>query len=710
MMPPGVYRFGVFEVDPRAGELRKSGVRLKIPGQPFQVLVTLLENAGQVVTREQMRSALWPKDTFVDFESGLNTAVKGLREVLGDSAERPLFIETLPRRGYRFVAPVTQNGASRTIAANKAGSLANRNRFPRIWIMVVVVLLLAGVRTFAWLNRSFPPPRVLGTTQVTHDGFDKTNSLTDGSRLYITESTGSRQFLVQVSVAGGETSIIPTPFTNITISDISPDHSRLLVADAVGTENDGQVWVLPLPTGAPRRLGDVVAHWNLWSPGWAVWSPDGRRIAFARNSKIYLSDADGASIRELVALSGPASEICFSPDGTRLRFTVWSRQHDSPLIWEVGSDGTNLHPVFPKWQSPPAEIAGAWSGDGRYYFFTTCDNPNRCSIWVMHERAGPFHSRTLAPVQLTTSPTPVFFNGVSPDGKIVFAGTWSPRTELVRYDARSRQFAPFLGGISNASDLDFSRDGKWVAYVSDPDRTLWRSRVDGSERLQLTAPPVSVALPHWSPDGAQIAYVDERYAGPYWRIFLTSAQGGTPLELLSENRNQLDPSWSPDGKQLVFGRVPWLDGSAGKISIQIFDLRSKQVATIPGSEDLFCPRWSPDGQHLAAMSVDRRKLVLFDFKTKKWADWTNEPGTIGYPAWSRDGRYIYYDSSSNSNPTYRRIKIGQSRSEFLIDLKGLKRATGSLLGPWSGIAPGDSPLFDRDLSTAEIYALKLELP
>ena len=138
-----------------------------------------------------------------------------------------------------------------------------------------------------WFNTPFSPPKIIRTAQITHDGFDKTNALSDGSRLYITESTGSRQFLVQVSVAGGESSVIPTPFASIAISDVSPDHSQMLVADAVGTENESQIWVLPLPTGMPRRLGDIVAHWNLWSAGWAGRFPYGRQIAFTKGSEIY---------------------------------------------------------------------------------------------------------------------------------------------------------------------------------------------------------------------------------------------------------------------------------------------------------------------------------------------------------------------------------------------------------------------------------------
>jgi Tol biopolymer transport system component len=306
----------------------------------------------------------------------------------------------------------------------------------------------------------------------------------------------------------------------------------------------------------------------------------------------------------------------------------------------------------------------------------------------------------------------LYFNGISPDGRRIFAGGWTARSEIVRYDPGSHQFVPFLGGISAAA-LDFSRDGKWVAYVSHPNSTLWRSHVDGSERRQLTSAASWVLMPRWSPDGTQIAFVDDQ-TGPLWKMFLIAAQGGTPQEVLAENEHQMDPNWSPDGRQLVFGRVPWLKGSGEKIAIQTFDLNSKEVSIIPGSQDLFAPRWSPLGKYLAALSVTGNKLLLYDFKTQKWSDWVSESGDIEHPEWSRDGKYIYYNSTSTKNPTYRRVKLGQTRSEFLIDLKDVHRGgtdpAAAALGPWSALGPDGSALFGRDLSSDEVYSLEVELP
>src|SRR5216683_4713241 len=160
---------------------------------------------------------------------------------------------------------------------------------------------------------------------------------------------------------------------------------------------------------------------------------------------------------------------------------------------------------------------------------------------------GFFDRRSLAPFQLTTGPMSLDSPVPGVDGKRLFAHGLLSRGQLVRYETRSHQFVQFLSGIS-AGELDFSRDGKWVTYVSYPDYALWRSRVDGSDPLQLTFPPMSADLPRWSPDGTQIAFVDSELGKPL-KIFLLSAQGGTPQELLPETHNQVDPVWSPDGKR-----------------------------------------------------------------------------------------------------------------------------------------------------------------
>jgi len=568
------------------------------------------------------------------------------------------------------------------------------SKFRRKWWVAAAISVVAVGVTLTWLNWPIPSPRIVNTIQITHDGFPKSRVLTDGPRVYITEVTSAKQVLVQVSSTGGETSQIPTPFTNIVLSDISPDHSQMLVGDAHGIENEYSAWVLPLPSGTPRRLADIVAQW-------IVWSPDGRQVAFAKGTDIYVAKADGSNPHKLLGIAGTATDLRFSPDNSRLRFTLNNSDLSNSTIWEVRTDGAGLHRLLPGWHIPDSECCGVWSADGRYYFFVSVTS-GLSNIWVLREPRGPFDLRASAPFQLTTGPMSLTFLTPSPDGKRLFADGYQPRAELVRYDAKSHQFTPFLAGIS-AGEVSFSQDGNWITYVSYPDRSLWRSRVDGRERLQLTSAPISAFLPRWSPDGKQIAYADQQPGRP-WRVFLISSDGGTPREVLSEKENQNDVGWSPDGKQLVFGRVPFLQGTTDKIVIKIVDLVTKKESIVPGSANMYAPRWSPDGQHLVAVSADNKKLLLFDFKTQKWADWITSD-LLGAPSWSKDGAYVYYDDMSAGSSSYRRIKVGAKKSDLVVQLADI-----NLYSFMTGITPDGSPLLTRDVSVDEIYSLEVELP
>jgi serine/threonine protein kinase/Tol biopolymer transport system component len=570
----------------------------------------------------------------------------------------------------------------------------------KFWKIAIPVGLLAAALVVVLVRfvRTLPPPRVVKTTQITHDGVPKLRALTDGSRLYILEPVGHQNLLVQVAVAGGDTSPVPNPFSHIVMDDISPDHSQLLVADwpVGGSREDQQGWALPLPTGSPRRLGDVVASFG-------TWSADGKYLAFSKqtgNHPIFLADAEGRNARQLTTLPDVAYNLRFSPDRTRLRFAMRNAQENSSAIWEIGIDGKNLHQLLPGWRDSPQQCCGTWTPDGRYYIFTDSDAGND-ELYAIPEARGWFH-RTV-PTQLTSGPMQFPWGVPSPDSKKFYADGWLSRSEIVRYDSRAQGFVAFLSGIS-ADFVDFSRDGQWVTYVSIPGNSLWRCRVDGSERLQLTSPPSSAFLPHWSPDNSQIIYTDF-HAGQAQKTFLISAQGGEPVPMFSEEGNQFDANFSPDGKKIAYGRSPLFFRNRGdKLDIRILDVAAKQISVVPGSENLYAPRWSPDGQYLAGISADNKKLVLYNFKTQKWSDWVTGIGLVGTPIWSRDSKYLYFDNIGGEHPGYRRIKLGETRSEFLVDLSNLHRSW------WSGITPEGDPIFSRDISTDEIYALDLELP
>jgi eukaryotic-like serine/threonine-protein kinase len=563
------------------------------------------------------------------------------------------------------------------------------------WAAGAISVLVVLATAFAWIS-SPPPPRVVNTTQLTHDNTHKTGLVTDGSRLYINESGLSLQ-IVQVSTSGGEVSPIVTPFDNVATLAISPDHTQLLVANPVGTSLEAPFWSLPLPTGAPRRLGDVVGTHSA-----GTWSPDGKLLVFARGSDLYQANADGSEPRRLATVEGLPWAPHFSPDGKRIGFSI--EKSDEYSLWEIRQDGSDLHPVFSNGQGPTDACCGQWTPDGRYFFFVSSGGLSVWNVWVKREPGALSLWRSPAPMQMTTGPTSFGNFTLGTDGKKMYVDAGQGRAELVRYDSKANQLVPYLSGIS-AGELDFSRDGKWITYASYPEGDLWRMRAEGADRVQLTFGPVSVGLPRWSPDGSQIAYVATQRRKP-WKIFLISAQGGTPQELLPEDQGEVDPTWSPDGKRLAFGR------STDQTSkgIYVVDLATRRFSALPGADKLFSPRWSPDGRYLAALNDDSTKLLLFDFKTQTWSDWVSEPGIVGFPNWSQDGNYVYYDTTNTEHPSFRRVKIGQTHSEQLVDLTGVLRYSSAPAFGWSNIAPDGSALFDRDRSTDEIYTLDLDLP
>jgi serine/threonine protein kinase/Tol biopolymer transport system component len=563
----------------------------------------------------------------------------------------------------------------------------------RFWIAGAILLLLILAITASFLRSSNRIPRIVGSTQITRDGFSKSDLVTDGTRMYFSEFVGERSILAQVSTAGGETGTIPTVFTSIEIDDISADHSELLARDRIGTELEDPYWSVPLPTGSRRRVGDLVGHA-------AAWSPDRRHLLYANGQDIYIANHDGSGPRKLLSLGERASSLIISPDGNRIRFEIGNPFSGNTALWEARGDGTGLHALLPSWNNPARECCGRWTSDGRYFVFVSTNNKGT-NIWALPERQSFLQSASPAPLQLTTGPLNYTEALPSQDGSKLFVVGSQPRGELVRYDTRSQQFLPFLSGIS-ASELDYSRDGQWVVYVAYPDYALWRSHADGSDRLQLTYPPTVAHLPRWSPDGKQIAFVSLHDSN--WKIFLMSALGGAPQELLpQEKEDEADPVFSSDGAQLAFGDV------GGRFVIRLVDLQTHRVSTIPGSEGWFSPRWSPDGRYLATISQDSLKVAFFDCKNQKWSEPIAEPAVIGFPTWSRDSKYLYFDEGG-ADPTFRRIKVGAASSEMLFRLKGISRAGSNMVGEWSGLTPDGLPLFTRDISIQEIYALDVELP
>lgn len=708
-----IIRFGSFEVDLPSGELRRSGIKLKLSGQPFDVLVALLEKPGQVVTREELHDKLWAQDTFVDFEQGLNKAINKLRDALGDDADNPRFVETLPRRGYRFLVPLTQP-TEPTVAAISAtprdhqtdvalpGSPAHLTRRWRIILVaaaaatIIVIAALGALSARKWRARSIGQLKILRFSQLTKDGLLKSGPIaTDGVRIYFSETLpGNLRSLAQVSTTGGEVVHLPNPHNMPRVLDLSRDETELLVGNpentGVGEDSTADsLWVQPVAGGSPRRVGSLLVND-------AAWGVQPATIVYGDGDSVYLINQDGTDSHKLLTQPGSPYSFSFSPDGQVLRFSRHTNSGSSNAIMEASARGTGLHELFPG-------CCGKWTPDGRYFVFQS-DQDGRTDLWALPESGFVWKNAGSRPIQLTAGPLEFEAPVSSKDGKEIFAIGNLGRTEIVRYDLRNRHFVPYLPGIS-ADGLTFSEDGEWVAYTSYPDGTLWRSRVDGSERVQLTFPPMRVLLPHWSPDGQQLVFF-ARNPGQPWSISLLSSKGGTPKQVVSDPEDRADPNWSPDGNSLVFGST-----NVPNDPIWIVDLRTGHVSTLPGSVGLFSPRWSPDGRYICAVHSGRPfKLMLFDLTNQQW---TQLVDSAGFPTWSHDGRYIYFQRGDPADwsDTINRIRLVDRRVEKIVDMKDLGRSTGGSSDvEWLGLAPDDSPLVATDISTNEIYALDVQWP
>jgi serine/threonine protein kinase/Tol biopolymer transport system component len=573
--------------------------------------------------------------------------------------------------------------------------------------LVVPVLLILALGAAYLLRPTLPPPRVTGTTQLTHDGTVKLFGVgdtppplaTDGSRIYFTEGA-INSVLTQVSTDGGESVPIALPFTPSGVDAISPTRPELLIGGPPSIANSAAaLWMVPVPGGQPRRVGDLM-HSD------ATWSLDGTILYFTMGSDMFTANGDGRNVKKVFsAKNGMPFWPRLSPDGALLRFSIYDPKLLTSSLWEAQSDGSRPRQLLAGWNSTPNECCGNWLSDGKYFVFQST-RAGIENLWAIREKESFWQKVSREPVQLTvgqmrsSSPLP------SKDGKKLFFIGSSPRGELVRFDPKTKQFAPFLSGLS-AEGLSISKDGTRVTYVSFPEGVLWQSKTDGSDRHQLTFPPFEVGVPSWSSSGTQIAFSGHEPGKP-WKIYVVSAGGGNPEQLTSGEHNDMDPSWSPDGNSMVFGVLAQEVRTSKEDAIHIMDLKTRQVSVVPNSAGLFSPRYSPDGRYLLAITSANDKLLVFDLTTKKWDDVVK--AFVAYPSWSHDGKCIYFnDPSAKALPVYR-VCLNNGKPETVVNLADFGRLAQGRFGWWTGIGPDESILAVRDISIQEINSLDLQLP
>jgi Tol biopolymer transport system component len=682
-----------------------------------------LTNQGELLSKNDLIKAVWG-DTKVE-PGNLDFQLSALRKALGDDGRR--YIENFPKRGYRFGVPVEElsvKPSSNEFPPPPALAVPPREepvaqpdmtptppiqpqrlneglaeRSPRLWstrsaiwataLTTAIAGTLFVVVQVTSLERPASRPRVSRIAQVSPDGAGKPTHnplLSDGKRLFF-ELNGQ---VMSMPVDGGE----PQPVNalrDFRVLDASRTRSEFLARKFKDPGAEGGLWIVPL-NGSPRRFGDLTVS------GDAAWSRDGRRIAYIDDRSLFVINSDGTGTTKVATVAGHPLLPRWSPDGSGVRFTVGTqadRQNQSSL-WEVRANGANLHRLLAGWNEEANVCCGDWTPDGKYFVFMV-DQGDRSDIWVLDEQAAS-KSRP-DPIRLTEgdlkydSPVP------SQDGSRIFAYGRQRHGQLARLDPRTRTFAPYLGGIS-AFSVDFSRDRKWVIYVTQPESNLWRARIDGSDKLQLTHAPTTVDGCAWSPDGKQIAFRGGPEGG-HKRIYLISQDGGLPTPLTSEDIEQGIPSWSPDGNHLTFGDVPERFGHpTGGERVHIYDVQRHTSETLPQSAGLWTARWSPNGRYISALTIEGQKIMLYDMKTARWRAVGAEH--VNTPNWSRDSKYIYYDTEGPSQ-LIRRVRVSDGQVEDLFNLDDYH----SMVFPWAGLSLDGFPIVLQGFHDAQVYALEL---
>ena len=754
--------FGSFEVDLNTGEIRKSGMRVRLQGQPFRVLVALLANPGEVITREELQHQLWGEHTTVDFERGIATAMSKLRDALGDSADHPLYIETLAKRGFRFIAPVTVEQPSNlpgtgTLPEPDAGAIHPPSALPEtvhyagehplsstpanplpltsdpfgistpdaasepakvtpvpagtrfgswLWpLLIAVALAVSVLSSFVTLRLTHQPPslqpsRISQLTQSSqiYDGPPNPENLltlvTDGPRIYTSLLVNGIPEIGSLDSNGSmaEQITMPDELSSVSVADISRNGSRLIVRGRHSRDSEQPLWIVPRDGSSALRIGDVLAHD-------ATFMPDGESVLYATGNELDVVQVKSGVSTRYAVLPGRAFWLRWSPSYRLLRFTLIDPVTHTSSLWELDASNHHVHALA---LSLPAlkgrsTCCGSWSGDGRFYVFQATDTRGS-DIWALgiqpHAQAmrltnGPLDYISPLPSRMENS---VFFVGLEPPA------------ETRIFDAGLRRFVTAPAFLEHARRVSYSRDRRWVAWV-DVDGRLWRALSEnGSERLQLTPDDLDVFLAQWSPDQSQMI-VMAREPGQTWQIYLVSARGGIVRRLLADRRNLADPDWSADGTKLVFGREADLMGKeSGPHNIQLLDLNTSKTEVLPGSADLFSPRWSPDGRWIAALSLDQTRLLLYDVAEHRWK--TLATGSAADPVWSLDSKAVYFHAFADPKSAILRVAVTGGPAERVADMSNLEMPNVDSYF-FGGITPAGAPIIQPRIGTGNLYSIRL---
>ena len=564
----------------------------------------------------------------------------------------------------------------------------------RKWIWMGTAAVLCAAAWVALSGRGTPADSApLAMEQLTFSSETKGAAIfTDGARVYFL----SGQNRVEMSIKGGATAPLRAAIGSMLILDISPDGSEflLLQSDLNDETQRGTIWTMPVLGGAAKRLGNVTGRG-------ASYSPDGKLIAFNEKESVYVCDSDGQNVKEIwnthhMVPGNPA----FSPGSKKLRVTV-SRstlEDDLTRIWELNVDGSNPHllPLPQHWPEDAGVYGGIWTPGGKHFVFGSYKDRANNLYEYLEPRWYEFWQKPYA-VRLTPGQPEVTAMAPSRDGKGMFVVGRLAQGSMHFYNEKERRFLPYLGGLP-AVQLVVSSDRKWMAYTDYPRGYLWRCKIDGSEKLQLT--DTLAQMPTWSPDSKWIAYSD-------WNeIYRVSVESGAPEKLTSEGFQEVLPSWSPDGKSIYFNDYP----IAGHFRIRILDLATRKVSTMPGSDGYYAPLWSPDGQYLAGIQNPPKSMAIYSVKTKQWKQLKVFQHDWGFFVWAPDSKSLYMtldpqEAAAGEQIGVYRLTVPDGRWEFSTKLTGLNVLTEGAQD-FISFTPEGQVAVMSDTSVTQIYQMK----
>jgi Tol biopolymer transport system component/DNA-binding winged helix-turn-helix (wHTH) protein len=641
-----VIRFDVFELDLRAGVLRRKGRPVKLQEQPFRILALIAGRAGDVVAREELRQLLWPADTFVDFDHGLNSAVARLRDALKDSAGKPRFIETVAKKGYRFIGnldPSQPRELPPAATEMRTRDVVVADRLPgkiSIGALAVSVLLCAiGLLAF---YRNGENARASSSIEVAPlvslHGFQVTPaSSPDGRLVAFRESDGLHHNGIYTAMAGGEKSLQLTANPGDCCPTWSPDGRE--IAFSRYSDKTFSIFVIPALGGTEHRVYRGPASIG----GGLSWSADGKFLAFPEASESdpttswlsLLSLADG-SLRRLTT-PPPASmdsQPSFSPDGSQLAFdraTIAGVSNDIYVIPRSGGKAVRL-----TFDHLPIMGVPAWTADGKEIVFSSTRG-GRDSLWRI-SASGGIPRPVAGPIGEGTWPSiPSRGDELVYEQEIAKLDIW--RVDLK--DARHLQKAPvsLVSEKGNKMRPELSPDGRKIAFESDRlgHWDIWTCSTDGSGCEQVTNLEGTAGRARWSPNARYIAF--EFHPGERSEIYLVEVPGGVPHLLPTiPGADNLTPSWSRDGQWLYF---------ASKRGYEPFQIWKISIAGRTPPVEVtknggLSPVESPDGRFLYYAKYEAGGIWRMPLAGGEETRVLEESGGPGWPNWALTDRGIYF--------------------------------------------------------------------